>query len=98
MVAERLEVLHDHAQPTHAEPILEASTVCSVFQACAVVEALLGLAPVDALCEVRPEEVRVDAAEVAFGDVLLEDVGLDEEYVAQLANELEAFVEGRDGE
>ena len=54
LLAERLEVLHDHAQPTHAEAVLDAAlAVDGVLDSRAVVEALLSLAPVAALCKVR---------------------------------------------
>ena len=93
----QLQILHDCAQPAHPKSIARRLGVRGTFHR-GIVEALLRLAPVRTLREIGPEEARVDAAKVAFGDVRLEDVGLDEEDVAELADELEALVQGGDRE
>lgn len=58
-----------------------------------LVEALLELTPITALCQVGPEQGGIDAAQVVLCDVGLENPRLYEEDVAELADELEAFVE-----
>lgn len=93
MVSQWLKILHDHAQPAHAEAIPDAFTLHSaVLQSQTVVEILLCLTPVAALRQVGPEKRGVDAPEVAFSDVGLEDVRADEEDLTELTEELEAFV------
>lgn len=98
MVSQGLEVLHNHTQTTHAEAVLQSLAVCAVIHAGAVVEALLCLAPIAPLGQVWAQERRVDAAEISFRDVRLEDVGPNEEDIAQLPEELEAFLERGDAE
>lgn len=82
VVSQRLEILHDHAESTHAKAFLHALAVRAVIHTGAVVEALLRLAPVAALREIWTQEHRVDAPKVTFGDIGLEDVGSYEEDVA----------------
>lgn len=93
----QLEVLHVHAEAAQAAP--EALALRLVLGAGArVVEALLRLAPVAALREVRAQQRGVDAPEVALRDVRLDDLGAHEEDLPELADELEAFVQGGDAE
>lgn len=102
LLSERLEVLHDHAQPAHPKAVFQRLPAALHAERRAVlrrvVEPLLGLPPVAPHREVRAQERGVDAPEVALGDVRLEDVGPHEEDVAELADELEAVVQGGDGE
>jgi hypothetical protein len=63
-----------------------------------IVERLLRLAPVAALREIRLEQGRVDPAEVILRNVGLEDLGREEEDLAELAQELETLAEGWDAE
>ena len=104
-VVPQLQILHDRAQPAHPKPIPQASLPLSARRTTAagtehvlraVVEPLLRLAPVASLREVGAQEGGVDAAEVVFSDVGFESARLDEEDVAQLADELETVVKRRE--
>ena len=95
---QRLQILHDHTQPPHSKPISHSLHLSRAVLACTVVESFLGLTPIAAHSKVRTEKRRVDTAEVAFGDVGFEDVWPYKEDVAELTDELEAFVERGDAE
>lgn len=95
---QRLQILHDHTQPPHPEPISHALHLRRAVLACTVVETLLSLTPIATHGQVRTEKRRVDTAEVTFGDVGFEDIRPYEEDVAQLADELKAFVQSGDSE
>ena len=57
-----------------------------------MIEVAFKLAPVATKYKVWLKKPRVDAPEVVFGDVRLQDLWTDKKYVAELAKEFEALV------